>query len=162
LREGDLPVYVEHFMGEVADLISASFHKPLSRNVWGDAFFLTFSSVKDAGNYAINLSERISNINWERKGLPKDINLRISLHSGPAYYFKDPVLRKNNYIGEHINRVARIEVITPPGQIYASQEFAALSAAQRVKDYECCYVGQIPLPKDAGTFPLYHVSPKKH
>lgn len=162
LKEEDFPAYIEHFMGEVADLISTSFHKPLSKNVWGDAFFLTFPSVKDAGNYAINLSERISNINWERKGLPKEINLRISLHSGPAYYFKDPILRKNNYIGEHINRVARIEVITPPGQIYASQEFAALSAAQRVKNYECCYVGQILLPKDAGTFPLYHVSPKKH
>ena len=52
---------------------------------------------------------------------------------------------------------ARIEPITPPGQVYASQAFAALAAAQGVTEFTCDYVGQTPLAKGYGTFATYHV-----
>jgi class 3 adenylate cyclase len=54
-------------------------------------------------------------------------------------------------------RAARIEPITPPGQVYASQQFAALASTQRVQGFTCEYVGRIPLPKHAGVIPLYLV-----
>jgi hypothetical protein len=48
-----------------------------------------------------------------------------------------------------------IEPITPPGEVFVSQEFAALLAAQHVKSFTCEYIGQTPLSKKAGIIPLY-------
>ena len=94
---------------------------------------------------------------WQTKGLPKELNLRISLHAGPVYCYKEPVFKELEYAGSHIVRAARIEPITPPGQVFASQQFAALASTQRVADFTCEYVGRIPLPKHAGIIPLYLV-----
>lgn len=62
-----------------------------------------------------------------------------------------------NYFGTHVSQAARIEPITPPGHVYASQAFAALAAAEGVREFRCDYVGQTPLAKDHGIRPLYHV-----
>jgi class 3 adenylate cyclase len=56
-----------------------------------------------------------------------------------------------------VSRAARIEPITPPGQVYASEAFAALAAAESVKSFACDYVGQQALAKSHGTLPTYHV-----
>jgi tryptophan halogenase len=45
----------------------------------------------------------------------------IGLHAGPVYRYTDPVTRRPNYTGGHASRAARIEPITPPGQVYASE-----------------------------------------
>jgi len=60
-------------------------------------------------------------------------------------------------IGTHVSRDARLEPITLPGQVYASQAFAALATAQRIEGFTCDYIGQTPLAKKYGTFPTYHV-----
>jgi class 3 adenylate cyclase len=52
---------------------------------------------------------------------------------------------------------ARIEPITPPGQVYASEAFAALAAARKADGFTCDYVGQTRLAKGYGTLPTYHV-----
>jgi len=157
LTEEQIPRFIEHFMGGVAKLIPASRSAPLSKNTWGDALYFVFSSVKRAGNLALDLCDWVSSTNWEKKGLPKGLNLRIALHAGPSYHCEDPLLKKRSYTGPHVSRAARIEPITPPGQVYASQPFAALAAAEGVKDFVCDYVGQVPLAKGDGTFPTYHV-----
>ena len=90
-------------------------------------------------------------------GLPPELNLRISLHAGPFYPLQDPFLAGLNYTGAHVNKAARIEPITPPGQVYASQAFAALAAGLGVRSFTCEYVGQVPLPKKSGIEPLYVV-----
>lgn len=50
--------------------------------------------------------------NWKKKGLPEGLDLRISLHAGPLYRCKDPVIKKYKYTGSHVSRAARIEPIT--------------------------------------------------
>jgi hypothetical protein len=49
------------------------------------------------------------------------------------------------------------KVLHLPGRVYASQTFAALSIAQGITDFKCDYVGHVPLAKDYGSFPLYHL-----
>ncbi len=95
--------------------------------------------------------------NWEEKGLPRGLNLRIALHAGPVYEFDDPITGNRSYGGTHVSRAARIEPIAPPSQVYASEAFAALAAAQRTRDFTCDYVGQTPMAKGYGTLPMYHV-----
>jgi hypothetical protein len=50
---------------------------------------------------------------------------------------------------------AHIEFITPVGQVYASQQFGALASTQKIIDFNCDYVGRVPLPQKAGIVPLY-------
>ncbi|BAY10613.1 TRAFs-binding domain-containing protein [Calothrix sp. NIES-2098] len=157
LTESQIPQYVEYFLGSVAELEAQSSYKPLVKNTWGDALYYVFPSVTDAGNFALDLCELIQQIDWLEKGLPENLNLRISLHAGPVYQYVNPVTKDISYIGTHVNYAARIEPITPPGKVYTSQAFAALACALGVEDFTCDYVGQIPFAKGYGTFPTYHL-----
>ena len=157
IMEEQVPNFVEHFMGAINKLVAESPYKPLMKNTWGDALYGVFASVQDAGNFALQLRDLVCGTDWQAQGLPKELNLRISLHAGPVYCYKEPVFKELEYVGSHIVRAARIEPITPPGQVYASQQFAALASTQRVQGFTCEYVGRIPLPKHAGIIPLYLV-----
>ena len=157
LTEQQIPLFLNHFLGAIGKLISTSPHAPSIKNTWGDGLYFVFADVRDAGLFALDLCELMVSTDWSKKGLPKAINLRIALHAGPVYSCVDPVTGQASFTGTHVSRAARIEPITPPGQVYASQAFAALSAAQGVKEFTCDYVGQTPLAKGYGTFATYHV-----
>jgi class 3 adenylate cyclase len=85
------------------------------------------------------------------------MGIRIGLHSGPAFPVVDPIIKQFNYTGVHVSRAARIEPITPPGAVYASQAFAALAEAVGVREFACDYVGKTVLAKNYGEFPTYRV-----
>jgi class 3 adenylate cyclase/tetratricopeptide (TPR) repeat protein len=157
LTEAQIPVFVQHFLGAIGSLVARFRPAPLLKNTWGDGLYLVFPDVQAAGRFALDLSDLLNATDWTRLGLPADLNLRIALHAGPVYACTDPVTQKDNFIGTHVSRAARLEPITPPGQVYASQAFAALAAARRISDFTCDYVGQTPLAKKYGTFPTYHV-----
>jgi class 3 adenylate cyclase len=157
IMEEQVPNFVEYFMGAINKLVVESPERPLLTNTWGDALYSVFASVQDGGNFALKLRDLVTDTDWQGKGLPKEVNLRISLHAGPVYCYQKPLFKELAYAGSHIVRAARIEPITPPGQVYASQQFAALASTQRVQDFTCEYVGRIPLPKHAGIIPLYLV-----
>jgi class 3 adenylate cyclase len=157
LSEEEVPRFVEHFLGAIARMISKSSRKIAAKNTWGDGLYLVFSDVETAGNFALDLCDLVTSTRWERHGLPNGLSLRIALHAGPVYEFIDPVTGKRSYGGTHVSRAARMEPITPPGQVYASEAFAAMAAAERAKLFEFDYAGQIPMAKSYGTFPTYHV-----
>ena len=110
----------------------------------------------DAGEFALELCDAVKNAEWENTGLPQ-LSVRIGLHAGPVYRIIDPVTGQPNYIGTHVSQAARIEPITPPNQVYASQAFAALASADPHKTFKCEYVGQTPMAKGYGTLPTYVV-----
>ncbi len=157
LNEDQIPRFLNDFLGTIAELLRRSSHQPLMRNTWGDGLFMVFRTVEDAGAFALELCDLINQTKWEDKFLPAELNLRIGLHAGPVFECIDPVSERQNFFGWHVNRAARIEPITPPGQVYASQAFAALAAAQGSQKFVCDYVGQVPQAKGYGTFATYHV-----
>lgn len=156
LSEEEVPLFVTHFLGLVGELADRSPHPPLVRNTWGDGLYFVFGYARDAGRFALELCERVAAMNWKEKGL-RDLNLRVGLHVGPVYECIDPVTKSRNYIGTHVSRAARIEPITPPGSVYASQAFAAVAAVEQVKEFTCDYVGRIGMAKNYGAFPTYVV-----
>ncbi len=157
LNEDQIPQFVEHFLGAVGREVATSPHRPILTNTWGDGLYFVFSNVGDAGRFALGLCDAITRVDWTMHQLPKDLSLRIGLHAGPVYGVTDPVTGRPNFLGAHVSRAARIEPITPPGQVYASQAFAALAKAEGVQEFKCEYVGQTPLAKGYGTFPMYVV-----
>lgn len=155
LTEEQLPIFIRHFLGPIGKLAASAPTPPIMKNTWGDGLYFVFSTVVDAGRFALKLSDLMNNTSWTAVGLPKDLNLRIALHAGPVYSCLDPITERTNFIGTHVSRAARMEPVTPPGEVYASQAFAALAAAEGVADFACEYVGQTPLAKGYGTFPTY-------
>ncbi len=160
LREDQFPYFLNNFLVRLADDLKHSSHKPVFQNIWGDALYFVFDEMIPAAEYALDLRDFVRKTDWREMGLPGDLSIRIGLHSGPVYYAKEPILNKTNYFGSHVNRAARIEPITNPGNVYASEQFAALLMAGRQHDLECKYVGIIVLPKDFGTYPIYHIKRK--
>jgi class 3 adenylate cyclase len=157
LSEAQIPVFFEQFLGTIAKLLARTAHKPMMRNTWGDGLFMVFDRIEEAGAFALELCDVINETKWEEKSLPAELNLRIALHAGPVFECIDPISESRNFFGTHVNRAARIEPITPPGHVYASEGFAALAAAQGKQTFVCDYVGQVPQAKGYGTFPTYHV-----
>jgi class 3 adenylate cyclase/tetratricopeptide (TPR) repeat protein len=159
LEEPQLLPFRDHFLGGIARLIDAlpEEEQPFKRNTWGDAIYLVFPDVRSAGRVALDLRDMIVATDWKRHGLPADLSMRIGLHAGPAYRCADPITGRLRFLGSHITQAARIEPITPPGQVYSSEAFAALAASDRVPEFTCRYVGQRPLAKGYATRPTYNV-----
>jgi class 3 adenylate cyclase/tetratricopeptide (TPR) repeat protein len=157
LSEDEVPRFVQHFLGPIAQLSRTLGEGLIAKNTWGDGLYFVFSDVHLAGKFALELADVVSATSWQDKGLRSGLSLRIALHAGPVYEFDDPITGSRSYSGTHVSRAARIEPITPPGQVYASEAFAALAAARGGGGFSCDYVGQTPLAKGYGTLPMYHV-----
>src|SRR5262249_34080681 len=70
LNDEEIPRFVQHFLGLVANLAAESPNKPLIRNTWGDALYFVFSDVRSAGQFALDLTERVQSTDWSSKRLP--------------------------------------------------------------------------------------------
>lgn len=148
-----LPQLVAHASGALAEVLEEIGHTHLFSNTWGDAFFAVLPETGQAVHVAQSLLARIEAdpIRDLIKGL------RISLHHGLAMEIFDPVLGSSNYFGREVSRAARIEPVTPPGCIYASEAFVLADASAGDPSARFEYVGQIALPKQFGTERLYLV-----
>jgi class 3 adenylate cyclase len=155
LTEEQIPPFVQEYLGKVGEVLSTSAEQPLLANTWGDGLYFVFPGVRETGRFALRLSERLHAVDWTQFGLPGTLSLRVAVHAGPAYSCTDPVTGRLNFLGAHVALAARIEPITPPGAVYGSGAFAALAKSLQVDDFVCTYVGQTPLAKAYGTFPMY-------
>ena len=158
LSEDQTPNFITQFLGAVADLNACTAHPPEHVETTGDGLYMVFGSVRDAGYYALQLNQLVTGTDWGARGLPGGLNIRIALHCGPVYCGRNPLTGAPLYTGPHTSRTARIEPITPPGQVYASSAFSAVAAAIGVDGLAMKYVGRMPLAKDYGLLGLYHVS----
>lgn len=157
LNEDQTPHFVTRFLGAVAALNSRTTSKPEHVETAGDGLYIVFRGVRDAGLYALELKELVAATDWAAFGLPANLRIRIALHCGPVYRGRNPVTGAPIYTGPHTSRTARIEPITPPGQVYASSAFAAIVAASGVGVLDLQYVGRLELAKGYGPMGLYHV-----
>ena len=161
LSEEQMPRFIADFMGPIAALARDARPEPVYQNTWGDGLFFVFEKVGDAGRFALKLADCVAGIDRKAAGLPEQMSLRIALHAGPVYRFKDRIINRQNYIGSHVNRAARMEPVTPPGQVYSSDAFAALAALNAPGQFRFDYIGRVPLAKSFGEFPMYHVQEVK-
>jgi class 3 adenylate cyclase len=145
------------FLREVGCLLANTKRPPLVRNTWGDGLYLIFPTVRDAGVFALELCAMTVNTKWGELELPETLRVRVGLHAGPLFDFADRVTGQLTLAGKHVTRAARVEPITPPGMVYATQEFAALAAAYGVTEFVCEPVGRVSLAKKAGVTPLFTV-----
>lgn len=162
LTEEQMPAFVEQFLYVIGAKCSVSPNRPVVQESRGDGAYFVFDDVGKAGRFALELNDELKRISWDERGLPGELSVRIALHAGPIYEYICPFSRQLTYTGTHVSRTARIEPITPPGEVYASREFAALASEAAVRDFECDYAGLIRLAKSYGTYPIYHLRLRDH
>ena len=160
LQEEQILSYVQGFLGALSEAVDKSPYRPLYKNTWGDAICLVFADPLEAAESAMDIRDLVRDTDWTRWRLPAELNIRIGLHAGPVYGAREPLQERWNFFGSHVNQAARIEPITSPGNVYASEPFAALLLADARNRLDCRYVGVIVLPKEFGSYPIYHIKRK--
>lgn len=154
--EDQIPLYITQFLGAVAALARGGAQPFEHVETSGDGLYMVFADAISAGEYALRLSRLAASTDWAARGLPAGFNVRVALHCGPVHCGVNPLTGAPVYTGPHTSRAARIEPVTPPGQVYASSAFAAVAAASGGA-LALDYVGRMPLAKGYGALGLYHV-----
>lgn len=158
LTEVQIPAFVVHVLGTLGSVLEKYSDQVLYRNTWGDGIFLVLSDAPAAARCALELQEALEAVDLPACGLPDTLALRLGGHFGPVFEATDPVQGLMNYFGAHVSRTARIEPVTPPGEVYVTEQFAARLSLER-DAFACDYVGQVPAAKNYGTIRMYHLHP---
>ena len=151
------PLFQESFFKIAADEIEASSVKPRMSSTWGDALYVVFDTPDQGTDFALGFLDRMRAADWASLGLPDSSQIRIALHAGPVFCGFDPIMHRDNYYGSSVNKAARIEPVTPPGMVYASEAFAASLAATGQTAYSLEYVGRLALAKGYGESRIYRI-----
>ncbi len=115
----------------------------------GDALLLSFRSPTDAMLCACRMQDRLA---LYRQQHPDEhpIVIRIAAHLGEVR------IARHDIFGEAVNLAARIEAVTPPGEIYLSE---AVYLAMNKTEVPVQSAGQFQLDGFDHPLTLYHVSP---
>jgi hypothetical protein len=155
LNDGQMLGFFEHVMGSVAATLDQFEPHIVLRNTWGDGLYIVLDDVATAAKCALKIQSDLGRLNLVSLGLPATLALRVGLHAGAVFEINDPVLKSIGFTGTHISRTARIEPITPAGEVYVTEAFAALLALEGQPSFVCEYVGLMKLPKDYGRLRTY-------
>ena len=131
-------------------------------NSWGDAYMILFSSVESGIYAAVALRDNfVSRLDLNKLGLPKDLSIRCSLHAGDVLIknIESPIhgKKKLSVIGKNVDLTARIEPVTPPGRIWATEQVVRLLDDQSPSGIRCDPIGARELAKGWGMRNLYDI-----
>ena len=157
LTESQVRAYWSSFMPNIARVLDSAGSRILAKNTWGDALYVVLADAESAAECAMQLQEYLRRADLASLGLPADLAMRLAVHYGPVFDGWDPVAETATYYGTTVSRTARIEPITPPGQVYVTESFAAVLALEAPDRFACDYVGQMPAAKGYGTLRMYRL-----
>ena len=131
-------------------------------NSWGDAYLILFTSVESGIKAALTLRDKFrSRANWTELGLPSSLNIRCSLHVGDVVIkdFENPIFGEKNQgvVGKNIDLTARIEPVTPPGRIWATEQIISLLTDNSPDGIRFDSIGKRELAKKWGIRDLYDI-----
>lgn len=157
LQDNELPAYWNKVMPEVARVLARYSPHVLLQSTWGDALYLVVDTAQPAAAVALEIGATVTRL---RSGLPgalASINLRLSIHYAPVYMGWDPVTLGRIYYGSHVSLAARIEPVTPPGDIYVSEALAAQLFLEGAEGFDLTYAGEVELAKRFGKHRMFNL-----
>jgi class 3 adenylate cyclase len=155
ISEDRLPHFWSRVMATAGEVLARYSGTLDFANSWGDAVFAVFDTAEAAADAGLALQAALLRIAPTELGLDRPTQMRVSLHFGPVYFGIDPITGRDTFYGTEISRAARVEALTPPGSVYASEPLAAVLANTSSDRFSATYVGKIDLPKGFGQYPLY-------
>lgn len=158
LKETALPAFWDGVMRRVADVLDAHGEGIECRNSWGDALYAVASGAALAADVALELQDKLADVDYTTLGLDAGGGMRVGAHYGPAWRTSDPITGRTTFYGTEVSKAARIEPVTPPGAVFVTEPFAAILALEAGDRFASRYVGRIALAKNYGAFPMYRLS----
>lgn len=162
LTDAQFPAFAEHVLGAFARAVAKYSDHVQCVNTWGDGLLVVIDDVEQAAECALALQQELGMVNLADAGLPESLALRLGAHVGPMYAMNDPVTGRANFFGSHISRAARVEPITPAGEVYVTAEFAATLALVPDTALVCDYVGHLPMAKGYGPLRMHRLHRPAH
>jgi tetratricopeptide (TPR) repeat protein len=157
LNDEQAVAFADSVLGAVADVVHQHREQVRFRNTWGDGLTVTLTGAVPAAAFALDLHEAITAIDLEKEGLPGHLALRLGGHVGPVFPVYDPVLEADVFTGSHVTRTARIEPVTPPGEVYVTDAFAAALVLAGENELTCDYVGHMAAAKGYGKLRMHRL-----
>lgn len=157
LPERDMDAFVRRFMGAQAKAIGRFGFDIDYRATAGDGIFLVFRTPLLAAECGLAMQQAVGDFDRHLYGIGADLQLRIAIHYGPVHPVHDPILDRPSFAGREIIRAARMEPITPPGEIFVTEQLASALFLAGAADYRCDYVGILPSAKSFGSFRMYSI-----
>ena len=156
LSDEQLPRFAEHVLGGLATVLDRYEESICYRNTWGDAVYAVLMDATATAECALELQEAMAAIDPAAIGLPAPLGLRLGAHLGPVLPVLDPITRTPSFMGSHVSRTARIEPITPPGAVFATQQLVAALLLEN-SSIGGHYVGHVPAAKGYGRLRMYQL-----
>jgi len=160
LPECDMEAFVRYFMGGLAEAIGEFGADIDYRATAGDGVFLVFRTPLLAARCGLAMQAQVNAFDPRRHAIATDLKLRIAIHYGPVHPVHDPILDRPSFAGREIIRAARMEPITPPGEIFVTEQLASALFLAGETGFRCDYVGVLPSAKGFGSFRMYAI--KQH
>lgn len=167
LSEAELPFFWR-FMDALAEIMTHGAPAPDLLDSWGDALYVVHKNAHDMAEYSLALVQAFASLDACSFGLRNPLSVRIGLHAGPVFTGVHPFTGRSNIYGGQVNRAARIEPISKPGNIYASEQFVASLVAEEslrederepmglaTGDFTFEYLGTLELAKNYGRQAVY-------
>lgn len=154
LNETEQLTFLEHVIGGFADALHACEGVEYAETA-GDGLFIVLSDVIAAIDCCFRLQKVLRPERTARLGLPAHLGIRLSAHVGPLYRRYDKVIHRYKFVGMEVVRTARIEPVTPVGEIFVTEQFAAALAFTTRDAYVCEYAGLQPMAKNFGECRMY-------
>jgi class 3 adenylate cyclase len=145
--------FLEHIIGGFADVLDAMPAREYAETA-GDGLFIVLSDIVAAVECCFALRSVLP-AKAAAAGLPADLGMRISAHVGPLYKRLDRVIAREKFCGMEVIRTARIEPVTPVGEIFVTEQFAASLACVANDAFICEYAGLQPMAKGFGECRMY-------
>lgn len=154
LAEAQVPTFVDAVLGAFGRVLDGFGDAIEERNTWGDGIYIVIREPATAARVALALQAALDGIDLRALGLPPHLALRLGGHVGPVYALADAVARRGSHFGTHVTRTARIEPVTPEGEVFVTEAFAAALALDD-RGFRCEYVGHMPAAKGFGAMRMH-------
>ena len=156
LSEKEMGLFFEIVLDRLTHIITKE--KPLVSNTWGDALYLVFDNTDAAARCALAIRDTVKNTDWKSCHITKDLKIRIALHAATITMVTDPVTHRDNAVGVQVNKVARLEPVVPPNEVFVTEEFK--KATKRSKTIRFDDIGLVTLAKKWGSSHIYRLRRK--
>jgi class 3 adenylate cyclase len=158
--ERQLPQFQKHFMGQISATLDSFGKQVLYRNSWGDAIYAILDTAEAGARCALDIQTALKDLNLRQLGFTHPLELRLAVHYGPIFRGRDFLTKSETFFGAHVTRAARIEPVTPPGEVFVTEAMAAALALSGAASVRPEYVGNTQLAKNYGSLRMYVLRPE--
>lgn len=155
LEDRELPYFWQGIMRDISALLVPHHDAILLRHTWGDALHVVTRDAGTAARIMADIQQYLDLHRLKPDSPLSSLTLRIAGHYAPAFEGYDPIREGPTYYGTQLSLTARIEPVTPPGQIYVTEAFAARLALEADDQFALEYTGEVELAKRFGVYRLY-------